>query len=102
MFLPYLVYQDPTKNAIVGYMCFDSRYLTDFLAVGLSIPDWAIEYWNKFLELFQIWHLKIITWGTKTPVVDPVVAADVANYINTFPHKKSFPYKFPADFSKAN
>ena len=60
-------------------MCFDSRYLSDFVAVGLDIPDWAMETWNKFLEIFQIWHLKVITWGTKTPVVDPAVATDVVN-----------------------
>ena len=47
---------------MVIYMCFDSRYLSDFVAVGLDLPDWATEYWNKFLEMFQIWHLKVITW----------------------------------------
>jgi hypothetical protein len=31
-----------------------------------------------------------------------VLPMDVANYINNFPHKKSFPYKFPADFSRSN
>ncbi len=41
LFQPYIVYQDPTKNAMVIYMCFDSRYFGDFVAVGLNIPDWA-------------------------------------------------------------
>ena len=87
---------------MVLYMCFDSRYLSDIVAIGLSIPDWAQEYWTKFLEIFQVWHVKIITWQSKTPVVDAAVANDVANYINNFPHKKSFPYKYPADFSRSN
>ena len=87
---------------MVIYMCFDSRYLSDMIAVGLDIPDWATQFWNKFVEIFQVWHLKVITWQSKTPVVDPAVAADVANYINNFPYKKSFPYKFPADFSRSN
>ena len=83
-------------------MCFDSRYLTDFVALGFQIPEWALEIWNKFLEIFQVWHLKIMTVWSKTPVVDSAVFNDVGNYINNFPHKKSFPYKYPADFSRSN
>ena len=102
LFQHYLVYVDPTKNAAVSYMCYDSRFIIDLLSAGFSVPDWIIETYNKFMEIFQVWHFKVMLWGTKTPAVDPAVISDVANYINTFPHKKSFPYKFPADFSKAN
>ena len=99
---PYLIYQDPSKNAIVGYMCFDSRFLSDLIAVGLNIPDWATEYWNKFTELFQIWHLKLTAIGSKTPAMDPAVLSSVSDYINNFPYTKTYQYKFPADFSKVN
>jgi hypothetical protein len=102
LFQPYLVYADPTKNAVVSYMCFDARFISDLLSAGFEIPDWITDIYNKFMELFQVWHFKVMLWGSKTPVVDPAVTSDVANYINTFPHKKSFPYKFPADFSRAN
>ena len=32
---PYTVYQDPTQNALVGYMCIDSRTLNDLISLGL-------------------------------------------------------------------
>jgi len=102
LFQSSLVYADPTKNAIVGYLCFDSRYISDLLGAGFQIPEWILEPYNRFMELFQVWHVKFLFWGTKTPALDPAVLNSVAGYINTFPHKKSFPYKFPADFSKAN
>ncbi len=96
---PYIVYQDPTKNAIVAYYCVDSRVLTDIVAMGLEFPPWAWDYWNKFLEIFQVWHLKLMAFGTKTPTIDSAVFDSVSTYINTFPYKKQFPYQFPKDFS---
>ena len=99
---PYLTYQDPTKNAIVGYMCFDTRFLTDLIAVGLNIPDWAAEYWNKFTELFQIWHLKLVGVASKTPQMDQAVADSISTYLNNFPYVKTYQYKYPADFTMVN
>ena len=99
---PYLVYQDASKNAVVAYMCFDSRFLSDLLAVGLKLPDWSVTFWNKFTEIFQTFHLKLIAVGSKATLMDAAVVDDVADYINTFPYKKSFPYKFPKDFKLAN
>ena len=99
---PYLVYQDASKTAVVGYMCFDSRFLSDLVAVGLKLPDWSVTFWNKFTEIFQTFHLKLIAVGSKTPLMDTAVVEDVAGYINTFPYKRSFPYKFPEDFKLAN
>ena len=99
---PYLVYQDASKNAVVAYMCFDSRFLSDLLAVGLKLQDWSVTFWNKFTEIFQTFHLKLIAVGSKTTQMDTAVVNDVAGYINTFPYKKSFPYNFPKDFKLAN
>jgi hypothetical protein len=57
---------------------------------------------KKFTELFQTFHLKLMVWGSKSKKPSEAVKTDVANYINTFPHKKSFPYKFPKDFKIVN
>ncbi len=99
---PYFMHQDASKTAAVAYMCFDSRFLSDLVAVGLKLPDWSVTYWNKFTEIFQTFHLKLIVVGSKTTVMDSAVLEDVAEYINTFPYKKAFPYKFPKDFKVAN
>ena len=96
------MYQDASKTAAIAYMCFDSRFLSDLVAVGLKLPDWAVTFWNKFTEIFQTFHLKIIIVGSKTTVMEPAVVEDIAAYINTFPYKKSFPYQFPKDFKLAN
>jgi hypothetical protein len=95
------VFQDSTENAIIYYACFDSRFLNDLVAIGLQLPEWAVAYWNKFTGIFQIFHLKVMAVLTKTTSMDATMLGEVTNYINTFPHKKSFPYKFPKDFSKA-
>ena len=82
-------------------MCFDSRLLSDYIAISLKIPDWLIDNWNKFLRYFQIWHFKVLTWSTKTPVYDPDIEIDIAKYINNFHFKKLYPYKYSEDFSRA-
>ncbi len=92
------VYQDPTKNAGVFYICFDSRIFVNVLALGMEVPAWALQYWNKFIEIFQIWHMKLMVVGSKTTSIDDAVKNDVANFVNTFPHKRAFPYNFAKDF----
>lgn len=71
------------------------------LALGFDVPEWAMNYWNKFIEIFQTWHMKLMLVGSKTSVMDEAVKTDVASYINTFPYKRGFPIKFPKDFKKA-
>jgi hypothetical protein len=99
---PYIIFQDTTENALIGYMCFDSRFLNDLVGIGLQLPDWAVEYWNKFTEIFQTFHLKVLAVATKTPTFEGTVKDEVATFINTLPYKKSFPYQFPKDFSLPN
>ena len=82
-------------------MCFDSRVVTDFIAINLSIPDWIIDNWNYFLKYFQILHFKVLTWSTKNPVYDPEIEIDIANYINNFQFKIYKPYNYKEDFLRA-
>ena len=96
------MYQDASKTAAIAYMCFDSHFLSDLVAVGFKLPKWAATFWNKFSVIFQIFHLKLIIVGSKTTVMEPEVVKDIGAYINTFPYKKYFPYRFPKDFKLAN
>ena len=99
---PYFVYQDVNENALIVYHCFDSRFLNDLVAIGLQLPEFAVAYWNKFMQIFQVFHLKIIAVISKTPQLDAATVTEVSNYINRFPYKRKFPYKFTQDFSQAN
>jgi hypothetical protein len=83
-------------------MCFDARTLNELLAIGLRLPEWAVSYWNKFTEIFQTFHLKLMAVGSKTTSLDAKAVSEISNYINTFPHKRSFPYQFPKDFNLPN
>ena len=67
---PYMIFQDSRENTLIGYMCFDARFLNDLVAIGLQLPDWAVAYWNKFTEIFQTFHLKVMAVASKTPTFD--------------------------------
>jgi hypothetical protein len=99
---PYIIFQDTTESALIGYMCFDARFLNDLVGIGLKLPDWAVAYWNKFTEIFQTFHLKVLAVASKTSTFDATLKDEVATFINTLPYKRSFPYQFPKDFSLAN
>ena len=98
----YWIFQDSTENALIGYMCFDARFLNDLVSIGLQLPEWAVEYWNKFTEIFTTFHLKVLAVITKTSTFDATLKDEVSTFINTLPYKKSFPYQFPKDFTLAN
>ena len=82
-------------------MCFDSRFVTNYIAINLNIPDWIIDNWNYFLKYLQVFHFKILTWSTKTPVYDPDIVIGIANFINNFKFKIYKPFNYYEDFSLA-
>ena len=96
------MYYDDVKNTMIAYYCMDGRLLSDSIAVGLSIPDWASSIFSQLMELFQTFHWSMMIVATKGRNLDEQALGRAVSFIESFTYVNAYPFSFAKDFTRAS